>query len=93
MYVSTMSFYLLKLIQQKNIKIFTEEFPVSQEEINSLLRASKISDLTIKYASMGGNPEEFLSELVKRGTITKEELSSMGMSIENIPDSDPSKSN
>ena len=93
MYMTTMSFYLLKLIQQKNIKIFTEEFAVSQEEINNIMRASKISDLTIKFASMGGDVKEFLSELIKRGTVTKEELVKMGMPIDDLPDPDPTKAN
>jgi len=88
MYMTTMSFYLLKLIQQKNIKIFSEDFILSTEELEMMEKTSKISDLTMKFASMGGDPKEFLGELLKRGMVTKEELSDMGagdFSVEEVP--------
>ena len=79
-HMMTTSFYLLKFIQQKNIKIYTTETPVTSEEIEMYERCSRASDFTMKYASMGGDPRVALKEMLKKGLIKKSDLTALGES-------------
>jgi hypothetical protein len=73
-----MSFYLLKWIQQKGIKIHTIEEDITDEEIEMYDRCSKASSITTKYAMAGGDPKKALREMLKRGLIKEQDLAHMG---------------
>jgi hypothetical protein len=72
------SFYLLKWIQQKNIKIHTLEEPVTDEEIEMYDRVSHANDMTVQFGSMGGNPKKLVRELLRRGHLKPSDLAVMG---------------
>ena len=78
MYMMTMSFYLLKWIQQKNIKIFSEEFSLSDDELASIERISFANDMTVKYAVSGGDPRDAIRKMIQKGLLKKEDLAAMG---------------
>lgn len=73
-----MSFYLLKWIQQKDIKIHTVEESISQEDVDMYDRCSRASDLAIRYAAAGGDPKEAMREMLKRGLLKQEDLVQLG---------------
>lgn len=73
-----LSFYLLKWMQQKRIKIYTLEEQVTEEEIASLDRCSRASDLVARYAKSGGNPKVAMREMLKRGLLKEEDLEHLG---------------
>ena len=86
-YMMSMSFYLLKWIQQKNIKISTTEEALTDEDIEMYDRVSRASDLTVKYTAAGGDPKTAIREMMKRGLIQKEDLASLGAEdMENEPE-------
>lgn len=78
MQMMCMSFYLLKWIQQKGIKIYTVEEPLTDEEIEMYDRCSRASDITMKYTMAGGDPKKALREMLKRGMLKESDLSHMG---------------
>jgi hypothetical protein len=78
MYMMTMSFYLLKWIQQKNIKIFSEEFSLSDNEMAEIERVSFANDTAMKYARACGDPRDAIRIMLEKGLIKREDLATMG---------------
>ena len=72
-------FYLLKFIQQNNIKIHTTEEPISQEDIDMYERINRASSVATMAASVGTDPRDALRELLKAGKIKQEDLVSLGV--------------
>lgn len=70
----TLSFLLLKYVQQKGLTIHTIETPVSPSEIESLERKAKAGSAAMLSAAMGLDPKDIVQELLKRGEITEEEV-------------------
>jgi hypothetical protein len=77
-YMMGMSFYLLKWIQQHNIRISTVEQSLTDEDIEMYDRVSRANEATVKYSALGGDPKQMIRELLKRGAIRKEDLATLG---------------
>lgn len=83
MHMMTVGFYLMKWLQQKDVKIHTWEEEISDEDIAAYERISKTSDLAVKYGQAGGDPKDLMKKLIEMGKIKKEDLEHLG-----IPDTD-----
>jgi len=86
LFMMGVGFYLLKFIQQKNIKIHTIEEEVTQEEIDQYHRMNDASSIASIAAASGADPKEIVRILLKKGAITREDIISMG--AEEILDDD-----
>ena len=73
----SISFLLLKFVQQNNITIETFEEDISQEEIEELQRKARAESQATMGAFLGMDPKEILQDLFDRGEITQEDLDSM----------------
>lgn len=76
-YMMLISFSMLKLIQQKNLKIVTIEEDISDEEIEKLVKYSNIGEATTIAEMYGHSPREVLKDLLTEGTISMDELVEM----------------
>lgn len=65
---------LLKFIQKEELKIYTYEESVSDEEIEEIDRRSKANSLATLASLAGANPQEILQHLRNEGHITDEDL-------------------
>lgn len=77
-------FLLYKLIQKKNIKVYTNEQVLSDEDLAAYDRISGVADVSTQLALMGADPKEFIQQLVKEGHISRSDLALMG--AENMAD-------
>jgi hypothetical protein len=73
----SISFLLLKFVQQNDITIQTFEEDISEEEMDELQRKAKAQSQATMGAFLGMNPKEILQDLFDRGEITQEDLDSM----------------
>lgn len=80
-HMMTVSFYLLKWIQKKNIKINTFEESISDTDIDMYKRLSKTGDTLYKGTAMGLDPNDILQKLYEDGKITIEDVEKMGGSL------------
>jgi len=71
-------FLLYKLIQKKNIKVYTTEQLLTDDEVDAYDRISSIADVSTQIALMGGDPKELIQELVRGGHVSKSDLALMG---------------
>ena len=71
----TLAFLMLKFIQQHDLKIFTTEESISDEEIEELIEASRIRETATMGAIFGLSPQEILKNMVDNGDISSHELS------------------
>ena len=67
------SFLLPKFLQQKGLTIVSEETPISDEEMNSLLRKSAASSVLNYAHEFGLTEEEAIKVLTDTGRLTPEE--------------------
>lgn len=81
-HMMTMSFYLLKWLQKKEIHIHTYEEPVTQDDLDKYDRVSRASDLTVQMASMGGDPKKVIELLLEQGKLKTSDLKEMGLGSE-----------
>lgn len=72
------SFLLMQFIKKNDIKIFTTEESVSDEEIASYDRVNKASSLASLAAELGTNPRDVIREMVKQGQLKAEDLEALG---------------
>ena len=72
-------FYLLKWMQKKDIKIFTHDEPVTEEDIEMYDRISKANDTSIQAMAAGVNPQEVIKKLVQSGKLKAQDLEQMGV--------------
>jgi hypothetical protein len=73
-YMMAIGLLLLKFVQENNLTITTHEEPVSEEEIEEVIKKSKISSIATLTAAAGVNPREVLQQLVKEGKISEEDI-------------------
>lgn len=69
-----LSFLMLKFMQQKDLSVYTQEFPVTQEEIDEIDRRSKISNQLTVAALAGEDPTEVIQRMKNSGDISDEDL-------------------
>jgi len=86
-HMMAVSFYLLKWIQKKNLKIFTIEEPLTQDDIDTYERVSRASSGAIMGQLAGYDGKEILKEMLKTGQIKQEDLAKMGMEKDTPEDS------
>jgi len=84
-----LSFSLLKLVQQKNLKMKTIEEDISDEEWDKMSRLSKATSAAVLGALHGYQPKQVLEELVKLGEINQEDLEEMIQGSKKDKSSDP----
>lgn len=65
---------ILKFIQKEELKIYTYEEPVTDEEIEDIHRKSKANSVATLASLAGANPREVLEELRAQGHITDDDL-------------------
>ena len=70
-------FLLLKYVQEHELMIHTYEEHVSIEEIESIERKSKASNIAIMGSLMGASPREILQKMVDEGQISEEDLAEL----------------
>ena len=93
LHIMTVGFYLLKFIQTKNLKIFTIEEPLTDEDIERYDRISRASDVTSLAAMMGYTPEQAVKEMIKTGKLKEEDLEKMGFQNIDLSDIEKPESN
>jgi hypothetical protein len=71
------AFMLLKVIQNKKLKIQTTEEPISDREIATAQRNSKRREIEYTATLLGVSVKELLVMLVQSGRLTKEELAEL----------------
>jgi hypothetical protein len=71
-------FLLYKLIQKKNIKVYTNEQTLTDGDIEAYERISSVADISTQIALAGGDPKELIRELIKEGHISKSDLALIG---------------
>lgn len=69
-----MSLLLLKFIQKKELKIYSYEEEISEEEIEDLDRRSAASRVAMMGSTLGLDTRELLAEMLRQGKITKEDI-------------------
>ena len=72
----SISFLLLKYVQQKEIVIQTFEEEISEEEIEEIERKAKAGDVATVGAFLGMDPKEILKDLFEKGEISQTDLDS-----------------
>lgn len=80
------AFLLMQFVKKNDIKIYTSEQKLSDEEIASYDRINKASSVASLAAQLGTNPREVIREMVKQGQLQKEDLEALG--TEDIMDED-----
>ncbi len=80
-YMMMASFYMMKWIQSKNIKIHTIEEHVTQEEIDMYDRVSKLSDISVQASQMGISPKEVIKKMLELGQIEQSDLEMIGKEL------------
>jgi hypothetical protein len=83
-HMMTVGFSLLKWIQKKDIKIYTTEEHISDEDIAMYERVSQANDLAMQGSAVGLHPDEVIKELVKRGKLETSDLKTMGYDIDKL---------
>lgn len=77
-YMMTIGFYFLKWMQKNEVKVFTSEEPIADEEINSLNRINNICSVISSLSVLGYNAKPVIKLLLDMGEITKEDLVKLG---------------
>ncbi len=65
---------LYKFIKQKGLKIVTEEEDVTQEELDKMMKISKMTSSATTGALLGMSPQEIIKDLMDAGEITADEI-------------------
>jgi hypothetical protein len=78
-HMMAVAFYLLKWVQQNGVKIYTTEEPVSEEDIDTMVRISKAGDMATQFAALGGDPHRVIKEFLASGELKPEDLQKMGV--------------
>lgn len=73
-HMMSMSMLLLKIIQDKNLKIYSMEEDITVEEIEDLQRKARAGGAAVIGSMMGSNPEDILKQLLNDGKISKQDL-------------------
>ncbi len=77
MHMMSISFLMLKYVQEKKLTIIAVEEPVSDEEVQSVERKSKANSVAMMGAMTGMSYKDILKELVDKGELTQEDLQGM----------------
>lgn len=77
MHMMSVSFLMLKYVQEKKLTIISVEEPVTEEEVQSVERKSKANSVAMMGAMTGMSYKDILKELVDKGELTQEDLQSM----------------
>lgn len=77
MHMMSVSFLMLKYVQEKKLTIIAVEEPVEAEELASVERKSKANSLAMMGAMSGMSYKDILKELVDKGELTQEDLQTM----------------
>lgn len=88
MHMMTVSFYLLKWIQGKKIKIHTIEEQLTDEDYDTLQRVSEASGKAIIAQMAGLDGKEIIKEMLRAGKIKHSDLQYLGMEDHEIDDAD-----
>jgi len=73
------SFLLMQFIKKNDIKIYTSEESITDEEMASYDRVNAATSVTTLAATLGADPKEIIRELIKQGRLTKEDLKALGV--------------
>lgn len=82
LYMMTVGFYLVKWLQQKEIKIHTIEEPITDSEIEMYDRISHASDISVQASTLGIDPKNILREMIKAGKLKHSDLEQFGYSLD-----------
>jgi vacuolar-type H+-ATPase subunit F/Vma7 len=80
----TLGFYLSKFMEKNGLRIVTQEEDITQEEVDRIKRLNKAASVTAIAHLVGANGKDVIKELVKRGVITKEDLESQGVEVDEL---------
>jgi hypothetical protein len=77
--LTLLGYALHSLVQQNEFVIQTHSVPVTDQEIEQVVRLEDLSDLITKAAAQGIDPKVAVAELIKRELITADDLRSYGL--------------
>lgn len=77
MHMMSISFLMLKYVQEKKLTIIAVEEPIGEEEVQTIERKAKANSLAIMGAMSGMSYKDILKELVDKGELTQEDLQNM----------------
>ncbi len=77
MHMMSVSFLMLKYVQEKKLTIIAVEEPVTDEEVQAVERKSRANSVAMVGAMTGMSYKDILKELVDKGELTQEDLQSM----------------
>jgi len=78
------AFALLKFIQKKDLSIVTMAEPVTEEEISSYRRTTHCASAISRASLLGVSPRDLIKEMLSRGLIREEDLTTMGMKADAV---------
>lgn len=80
-HMMSVGFYLLKWLQKKDIKIFTSEEPITQDELEMYDRLNNANSIMNMAQNMGVAPEDALIKLVQDGKLHAADLEQFGIKL------------
>ena len=72
------AFLLMQFVKKNDLKIYTSEEELTDEEIESLNRVNKASSIAALGSQLGANPRDIIRELLSTGQLTQEDLVALG---------------
>jgi hypothetical protein len=80
------AFLLMQFIKKNDIKIYTSEQQLSDDELESFDRVNQASSVASLAGQLGANPRDVIREMIKQGRLKQEDLEALG--AEDIMDED-----
>ena len=78
-YCMMTAFLLMHFIEENDISIYTDEQPVTDEELEHYDRINKATSIASLAGMMGANPREVVREMLKSGQLEHEDLKALGL--------------
>ncbi len=76
--------YFEKFIAKNNLKILSMSEPITEEDIQQLLRVDKANSVTAMSSMMGINPKDAVKMMYDSGNLTEEDIKLMEFDIEDF---------
>ena len=73
-HIMSVGYYLFRFLDKKGIKIKTIEYPITDEEIEQITKATEIDSKFARALMQGSSPKDILENLKEQGLITDEDL-------------------